>query len=130
MSESVLDSSALLAVILREHGRERVESALAAGVAMSVVNLSEVVSRLADQGSSQSEIETVLRGFEIDYHPLDESAAIIAGLLRPATRSAGLSFGDRACVALAIDLNLPVLTGDHPWSLLDLDHLVKIEFFR
>ena len=49
VSERVLDSSALLAVIKEEPGRERVESALEAGVAMSVVNLGEVVSRLADQ---------------------------------------------------------------------------------
>lgn len=130
MSEWVLDSSALLAVIQNEPGREGVEAVLQAGVAMSVVNKSEVVSRLADQGQSQTEIESKLDQFDIVYHPFDERAAWLTGLLRPPTRDAGLSLGDRACLALAIDLQLPVLTGDHPWTLVDLGDLVTIQLFR
>ena len=129
VSERVLDSSALLAVIKEEPGRERVESALEAGVAMSVVNLGEVVSRLADQGKSLAEIESELGRFDITYHLFDERAAHMVGLLRPLTRDAGLSFGDRACVALAIDLRVPVLTGDRPWTRLELGNLLSIELF-
>ena len=54
----------------------------------------------------------------------------MVGLLRPLTRDAGLSFGDRACVELAIDLQVPVLTGDRPWTRLELGNLLSIELFR
>ena len=39
-----------------------------------------------------------------------------------------MSLADRACIALAMDLNLPVLTSDRAWSELDLDvpvHLIR-----
>jgi PIN domain nuclease of toxin-antitoxin system len=32
----------------------------------------------------------------------------------------GLSFGDRACLALAMKLKLPAVTADQAWSKLDL----------
>jgi PIN domain nuclease of toxin-antitoxin system len=35
--------------------------------------------------------------------------------LRAETRSAGLSLGDRACLALAGDLGRPALTADKVW---------------
>jgi ribonuclease VapC len=38
------------------------------------------------------------------------------GLLRPLTRHAGLSLGDRACLALAKQLGLPALTTDRIWE--------------
>jgi ribonuclease VapC len=45
------------------------------------------------------------------------------------TVGAGLSLGDRACVALALELDLPVFTADQSWALvkgLDLDlHLIR-----
>lgn len=130
MTESVLDSSALLAVILNEQGRGRVQAALEAGSSMSVVNLSEVVARLADDGKSRAEIDSILSEFEITYYPFDERAAALTGLLRPLTRAAGLSLGDRACIALAIELQAPVLTGDRAWSRLDLGDMVTIHLFR
>lgn len=43
---------------------------------------------------------------------LDRGQAERAGLLRAATRDAGLSLGDRACLALAQQKGVPVLTTD------------------
>lgn len=42
--------------------------------------------------------------------------ACITGDLRNSTRSAGLSVGDRACLALARQRNLPAITADTAWG--------------
>ena len=44
------------------------------------------------------------------------------------TRNHGLSLADRACLALAMDKTLPVLTADRAWSELDLD--IEIQVIR
>ena len=56
----------------------------------------------------------------------DRTAAYRAGLLRVATRQAGLSFGDRACLALAAERGVPALTADRRWSELALDIDVRL----
>jgi PIN domain nuclease of toxin-antitoxin system len=114
LSEAVLDSSALLAVILEEPGAERVE-ALLPGAKVSAVNVGEVAAKLRDLGMPEGTIEIVLRGIQIDVCVHDLDAALASGFLRPATRSAGLSLGDRACLALAAALGLPAVTADRSW---------------
>jgi len=49
-----------------------------------------------------------------------------AGLLRPATRRAGLSFSDRACLALAEHDRLPALTADRAWRHLGTGATVEV----
>ena len=58
--------------------------------------------------------------------PLDEPQAQEAARLRPSTRAAGLSLADRACLALAKSLALPVLTADHAWSALQVGVTVEV----
>ncbi len=53
----------------------------------------------------------------VDFTPHD---AEITALLWPDTRSFGLSLADRACLALARRLRLPVFTADRQWGELDL----------
>lgn len=48
--------------------------------------------------------------------------------LWPKTRSAGLSLGDRACLATAHRLELPTLTADWAWS--ELDFEVDVQLIR
>jgi PIN domain nuclease of toxin-antitoxin system len=57
-------------------------------------------------------LPTQLAGRTLAVVPFDEAEAYAAGKLRPATRRAGLSFGDRACLALAISRGAAVLTAD------------------
>jgi ribonuclease VapC len=56
-----------------------------------------------------------------------EQAKLVASLWQ-ATRVAGLSLGDRACLALGLQQGLPVLTADHQWAKADVG--VKVEMIR
>jgi ribonuclease VapC len=64
----------------------------------------------------EATVETVLSGLQIDVRVHDWDAALASGLLHLATRSAGLSLGDRACLALAAALGLPAVTADRSWQ--------------
>ena len=112
MSSYVLDSSAVLAVVQLEPGAGMVEAAMAEGAILTTVNLSEVVARLTESGLSEQDIRRALARLEFAIVEFDAELAFQAGLLRPLTRHAGLSLGDRACLALARQLQLPVLTAD------------------
>lgn len=120
MNESVLDASAVLALINGELGAAVVRGAIAAGAALGAVNLAEVVTDLSHRGQSERDIRMQIEGFTLRIVPFDEDLAIRAGMLRPLTRAAGLSLGDRACLALAERLAVPVLTADRAWSSLPL----------
>ena len=65
----------------------------------------------------EATVETVLSGLQIDVRAHDRAAALSSGFLRPATRHAGLSLGDRACLALAAALGLPAVTVDRSWQM-------------
>ncbi len=130
MSNWVLDASALMAFLYGEPGIERVAGALATGAAISAVNLSEVVAKLADRGTPEREIRDTLETLGLDITEFDADDALAAGLLRPSTRAAGLSLGDRACLALGQQSGVPVLTADTLWSTLDLGPDIEIALIR
>lgn len=116
MSETVLDASAVLAYLLGEPGEELVGEVLERGLGViSAVNLSEVGAKLADGAMSHPEIEEVLAGLDLRLVPFDREQALASAWLRGPTRPLGLSLGDRACLALAEHLSLPVLTTDRAW---------------
>ena len=115
----VLDSSAVLAAINGETGAERVEDALPGG-AISAANFSEVLSKLVDKGHDDGEAVAALDALPLTVLPVDAAQARRAGLLRRQTRRLGLSLGDRVCLALAVELRLPVVTADRAWAQLDL----------
>ena len=95
---------------------------------MSTVNLAEVVSKLAEAGTPEGTIKTVLGELGLTVIPFDEDLALRTGLLRPATSDYGLSLGDRACLALGQHLHRPVLTADRMWKTLKLG--VDIQMIR
>jgi PIN domain nuclease of toxin-antitoxin system len=125
VAEVVLDASALLALLNAEPGSELVSAALP-GAAMSSVNYSEVVARLSDSGLPPKEIRLALDGLGLDVLGFDEEQAFAAGLLRPATRAAGLGLGDRACLSLGVLHLKPVLTADRAWQGLKLNVEVRM----
>ena len=69
---------------------------------------------------AQGDIETALGNLSLRIHPLDEADAFASGALRQSTRSAGLSLGDRCCLALGQALSDTVLTADRAWTRLGL----------
>ena len=118
MSEAVLDASAVLAVLKAEPGAQFAEEAFPARI--SSVNLSEVVAKLSDGGMTEPTIRAALQSLPLQVVTFDEEQAYDTGLLRPITRSLGLSLGDRACVGLARRLGAPALTADRRWSRLSV----------
>lgn len=110
----VLDASALLALLRSEPGGEVVAD-LFPHVVISSVNLSEVVAKLAEHGMPEQAIRSALGDLQLDVVDFDTETAMIAGFLRPATRSEGLSFGDRACLALAWLRDTGAVTSDRSW---------------
>jgi ribonuclease VapC len=125
----VLDASALLAMLHGEPGGSVVTAALD-NSAMATVNLAEVVGFYARRGVSDSEIGELLGSLPTQLHPFDERDAHAVGLLLPVTMSAGLSFGDRACLALARQLGAKAMTADRSWSRVAADAGVEIELIR
>jgi ribonuclease VapC len=129
MIVAVLDASALLALLLGEQGGENVRAVLA-DAAIAAVNLSEVVAHFARNGVAETDIRLVLNPLPIERIPFDEGLAFAAGLLLPVTRRAGLSFGDRACLALAARLGVRALTADRTWQNVAKAVGVEIELIR
>jgi PIN domain nuclease of toxin-antitoxin system len=111
VSSAVLDASAVLAVLLHETGADRV-IADTGEAHLGTVNLGEVLSRLSESTDQADAPLDALMRLQLTLHPFDEHHAALVGQLRPPTKPLGLSFGDRACLALALALDLPVLTSD------------------
>lgn len=107
----VLDASALLCLLNEEPGADRVATVLTRSV-IGATNLGEVVSKLREHGLTLAEVQEVLGGLHLDVRPLSAAQAMTIGDLRPATRPLGLSLGDRACLALAIELGAELYTTD------------------
>lgn len=116
MSKVILDTSAVLAYLFEEVGAELVSPVLetASGL-ISSVNYAELVSKLVDQGMPPAIIRETLSGLELELVDHDEAQAFITGELRAVSKAYGLSLGDRACLALGIVKQFPVLTADRVW---------------
>ena len=116
MMTSVLDASALLAYLRGEPGAERVLEAITAGTSMTTLNFGEVAGWFIRQGAEEAYIRSLRARLVFPLVPFDDDLAIRAALLLPATRSAGLSLGDRACLALASRSGAAALTADRAWA--------------
>ena len=126
----VLDASAFLALLNEEPGAETVEAALNRGAAVSTVNLSEILGKLAESGEDPADILAGLRrqglvGPGLAIEPLTEEDAVVVAQLREGTKAAGLSLGDRACLALARRLGVPAMTADRAWARLKVGVAVQ-----
>ena len=125
MSSAVLDASAILALLAGEPGAEAV-SAFIPGATVSTVNVAEVSAKLADRGMSEKDMRAAIGMLGLEIAVFDEDAAFAAAMLRDRTRRLGLSLGDRACIALGVARQLPVLTADRSWTGLDLGIEVRL----
>jgi len=115
---SVLDSSAILAVLDLEKGAEKVASLLSNSM-VSSVNVAEVLTKLIERNISlENALEDFLKlGLEIIEFDVKQAAKVAQ--LRPLTKHLGLSLGDRSCLALAILENAVAITADKTWTKLN-----------
>ena len=123
----VADASAVIALLVGEPFI-RFDATRLSNALISTVNLSEVLARLPELGVPEDAAADAVSRLTLRVVTFDETQARAAARLRALTRQAGLSLGDRACLALASELRLPVMTADRAWR--DLDIGVDIRFFR
>jgi ribonuclease VapC len=122
---NVLDASALLAVFKGEAGWQTVLDILPFSM-MSTVNVSEAVAKSVERNTPPDFVKERFLAYQLEIVPFDAEMAFLAGNLRSQTKAFGLSFGDRACLALAIKQSLPVITADRIWAKLDIGVEVRL----
>lgn len=123
---SVLDASALLALIHEEPGADLVAEAMTGSV-IGTPNLAEVVGKLVDAEIDASGIRQLVLAAGVAIEPLTADDAELAGALRAIRGGQQLSLGDRCCLALAVR-TMPsiVITADRVWASLDLPIEVRL----
>ena len=117
----ILDASAFIALASEEKGWEMVASILPKAV-MSAVNVAEVAKFMIElKGSNKEEAQSVINQSISEIYNFSEEQAFISADLIKVTKRLGLSLGDRACIALAIDIGYPILTADKAWDKLKMN---------
>lgn len=104
----VLDASAVLAFLQGERGSEVVRAALEGGGAiLSAVTWAEIAFKASRLGLNADPILAI-----VDVDPFNVTQATLSAQFA----LPGLSLGDRSCLALAQELDLPALTADRLWT--------------
>jgi ribonuclease VapC len=122
-----LDASALLAVLQREPGADAVVPLLGRA-AISAVNWSETVQKALARSVPMQGLRRDIEALGVSIVPFVAADAEEAAGLWPQTVQAGLSLGDRACLALAHREAVPALTTDRAWRSLSIG--VDIQVIR
>ena len=115
----VADASAILAALKNERF-DNINPQRLVRATISAVNLCEVRTKLHDDGLNEAQTNAAVSAMDLRVVPFDEPQACIAARLRSATRRAGLSLGDRACLALGEQLGCLVVTADRLWARIDI----------
>jgi len=123
----VLDSSAVIALVRREQGWEKVNAALDRSV-ISAINLTESMTKLIRQGGEPRLVERLLRALDLEVIPWDEELAWASRDLCALAWTNGISLADRACLTLARHLDLAAMTADSEWK--KAGHGVEVFLFR
>ena len=90
------------------------------------MNWSEVVQKSLARKVNIDGMREEFKALGLSIEPFDASQAEIASRLWSSSRKQGMSLGDRACLALAKEMSLPVLTADRAWKQLKLDLDIRI----
>ena len=117
--EVVADASAILALLIGEPF-ELVDPERITRSWVSAVNLSEVLAKLYEMGLPNSDADAAVARLNLRVSAFDDVQAGAAAQLKLATRKAGLSLGDRACLALAKSLGCRAVTADRIWSTIEV----------
>jgi PIN domain nuclease of toxin-antitoxin system len=129
MTHVVLDASAILALLKGERGASKVAGVIA-DASVCVINQAEVISHFVHLGAPLDDVRAMLAALPYTVVAADDALAWEAGNLRAATSSAGLSLGDRFCLALAKRLGAPAYTADKAWKDIAGDVGAKVVVIR
>jgi PIN domain nuclease of toxin-antitoxin system len=137
--ESLLDASALVALILREPGWKVVDAITESGLALSTpIALTETfeICRRKKTGISQDEVRTLLSLKNIQIISVVEEDAIEAGYIYKKVKEYNLkskrqiraSLADVMLLAVGKRLGTVVVFSDNEWELIDLPGIKVLPF--
>ena len=122
---SVLDTSAVLAMIYGEEGADKARDFSDPG-SISRVNVAEVLTDLVRTGyGSAAEAWEVVATLQLRVRSIYDDHVLRVAELK---RIKGLSLGDCFCIALGEAIAEPLITSDQQWATLDLSvpvHLIR-----
>jgi ribonuclease VapC len=122
----VIDASALLAVLHKERGANEARAHLR-GAFISAVNLSEVYQD-ALRTQTLYLAKALVAAAQLQIVAFDAAQAEIAAEIHVKSRGKGISFADRACLALGKQKGIAIVTADQGWASLDIG--VELLLFR
>lgn len=112
---SVIDSSALLALINDEAGTKQAQEYFENSY-MSVINATECLIVLNRNGMPMEVAQNLLESIVSKFLPVEYHDMTLVAKIKNDHKNLGLSLGDSICIALGNKLDLQIITADKIWS--------------
>ncbi len=90
------------------------------------MNYSEVLKKALERQQAIRPVAALLQGYRVEIVPFDEVLAASSAELFLETKKHGLSFADRACLALGVQRNCNVFTSEQRMVQVTLPIKVKL----